>query len=278
MIDRLFDPIVKKMLRPKPGEPKPLPEDLARRAEDVTIDGPTLPMRAWVLRPERPAAGIVLFVHGWTSDGGRMAPVARAVVARGLTVVLIDLPGHGRTGPVEAYNAHMMVQDIGRAGAWIGSRADLAVLPAGLLGFSFGGLGSFNAAARDPRWRALVVMAAPMGPMQAAGLYLDGKGMPGAFLVGLMRKSVIRVVGVDPDDYDASRVAPRLRVPVLVIHGEKDHIVPVAHGEGLAKLVTPGFGEFLRVPGVDHNELLDEASVGERAASFLEEHVGRRTS
>jgi pimeloyl-ACP methyl ester carboxylesterase len=276
MLDRLFDPFVKKMLHPTPGEPKPLPEDLARRAEDVTIEGPTLPMRTWLIRPERPAAGIVLFVHGWTSDGGRMATLARAVTGRGLAVLLIDLPGHGRTGPVEAYNARMMVDDIGRARAWIDSRAELAVLPAGLLGFSFGGLGGYNAAARDPRWKALVVMAAPIGPMQAAGLYLDGKGLPGAFLVGLMRKSVIRVVGVDPDDYDASRVMPRVRVPVLVIHGEKDHIVPVSHGEGLAKLVTPGLGEFLRVPGVDHNELLDEASVCERAASFLAEHVEKR--
>src|SRR6185436_17519581 len=99
---------------------------------------------------------------------------------------------------------------------------DLLGLPSALLGYSFGGLGSYVAASRDPRWSALVVMAAPLGPMEAARLYLDGKGLPGRWLAGMMRGSFVRQIGVDPDTFDAAANLASIRVPVMIVHGEQD--------------------------------------------------------
>jgi pimeloyl-ACP methyl ester carboxylesterase len=276
MLDRLFDPLMRKMLHPPVRPARPLSEALAARVEDVTIPGAAMPLKGWLVRPTTDAVGIAVFVHGWSSDGGRLSPLAAAVVERGVAVLLVDLPGHGRTGPVPTYNAHLMVLDLKCVGDWVAKRSDLAALPAAILGYSFGGLGAYVSAARDPRWQALVLIAAPLGPMQATRLYLDGKGLPGKFLVKMMRRSAIRTLGVDPDDYDASRNLPRLAIPVLVVHGEDDRVVPVAHGEGLAALVPAGRGTFVRVPGAGHNDPIGDPAVGARVAAFLADHLASR--
>lgn len=278
MFDRLLDPLMRKLLRPPHRPPRPLPKALAERAEDVTIPGATMPLKGWLVRPEGEPVGLAVFVHGWSSDGGRMAPLAEPVVARGVAVLLVDLPGHGRTGRVETYNAYLLVEDVRRVRDWVAGRPDLAGLPTAVLGYSFGGLGAYVAAARDPRWSALVTIAAPLGPMQATRLYLDGRGLPGRWLVTLMRRSAIRVVGVDPDDYDAASNLPGLAVPALVVHGEADAIVPVAHGDGLASLLPEGRRSYIRVAGANHNGPLTDAEVGARIAAFLVDNLAGRAS
>jgi len=275
MLDRLVDPFVRRMLHPPRRVPRPLPAALAARAEDVSIPAATLPLKAWLLRADGRSAGTVAVVHGWSSDGGRMAPIATHIVARGMAALLVDLPGHGRTGPVASYNAALMVDDLRSVRDWIAMRDDLPARPAAILGYSFGGLGAYVAASRDPRWVALVVLAAPLGPMEAARLYLDGKGLPGRWLGGMVRRSFLRTVGVDPDTFDAARNLASIRVPAMIVHGENDEVVPVWHAERIESAVPAGLGTLLRVPGAGHNAVLVDDAVGVRVAEFLLTHLAR---
>jgi len=246
-----------------------LPAALLARAEDVSIPGRRFLLKAWLLRPDGPPAGIVVIVHGWGGDAGRMAPLAAHVVARGMAVLLVDLPGHGRTGPVPRYNAALMVDDLRAVRDWIAKRDELRRLPAAIMGYSFGGLGSYVAASRDPRWEALVVLAAPLGPMEAARVYLDGKGLPWRWLGGMVRGSFIRAVGVDPDSFDGDRNLASIRVPVMIVHGENDEVVPVGHAERLHAVVPAELGTLMRVPRAGHSAILVDEDVGARVAEFL---------
>ncbi len=56
---------------------------------------------------------------------------------------------------------------------------------------------------------------------------------------------------------NAERVAA-LQVPVLVVHGTRDTIIPFAEGEALYAAAQPG-AEFLAIDGADHNDLFDVA-------------------
>ena len=273
MLGRLVDPFVRRMLNPPPPESRPLPAALAARAEDVTIPGNTLPIKAWFVRAEGRVMGTVAFVHGWGHDAGRMAKLAAHVVARGMTALLVDLPGHGRTGPVASYNAALMVDDLRAVRDWIAKRDELRGLPAAILGFSFGGLGAYVAASRDPRWAALVVVAAPLGTMEAARIYLDDKGLPGKWLDGMVRRSFIRAIGVDPESFDAAQNLGSIRVPVLIVHGEKDEVVPVWHAERLEAAIPAGLATVVRVAAVGHSGVLDDGAVGARVAGFLYEQL-----
>ncbi len=269
MLDRFVDPLLRRILHPPRPVAHSLPAAMATSAEDVTIPGKVLPMKAWLVRAEGRAEGLVLFVHGWGHDAGRMAPLAAHVMAQGMSALLVDLPGHGRTGPVERYNAALMVDDLRSVRNWIAARSELAAVPSAILGFSFGGLGVYAAASRDPRWAALVLIAAPHGAMEAARIYLDGKGLPATWLDGLVRRAFVRAVGAEPETFDAERNLSSSRVPVLIVHGEDDEVVPIAHAEQLEASAPRGLATMLRVPGAGHSAVLTDESVGEQVASFL---------
>jgi pimeloyl-ACP methyl ester carboxylesterase len=202
-----------------------------------------------------------------------MGPLAAHVVARGMSALLVDLPGHGRTGPVASYHAALMVDDLSAVRDWIATRDDLRGLPVAILGFSFGGLGTYVAASRDARWAALVVIAAPLGTMEAARIYLDDKGLPGRWLHGMVRRSFIRTAGVDPESFDAARNLGSIRVPVMIVHGEKDDVVPAWHAERLEAAIPAGLATVVRVPGAGHSGVLDDEAVGARVAGFLHEQL-----
>src|ERR1044071_8857608 len=143
MLERLADPLVRRMLHPPRRGPRALPAALASRAEDVSIAAPKFLLKGWLLRADQVSQGTVVLVHGWGGDAGSMAPLAAHIVSRGMTALLVDLPGHGRTGPVGSYNAALMVDDIRAVRDWVAKRDDLRGLSAALLGFSFGGLGAY---------------------------------------------------------------------------------------------------------------------------------------
>ena len=53
----------------------------------------------------------------------------------------------------------------------------------------------------------------------------------------MVRRSFIRTVGVDPEEFDAGANLASIRVPVMIVHGEKDEVVPVWHAERLEAAV-----------------------------------------
>lgn len=70
--------------------------------------------------------------------------------------------------------------------------------------------------------------------------------------------------------FDNAALAPRVRCPVLIVHGDADTIVPCEFGEKLRSLCA-GPAELIVVPGAGHNDLsLARAGpVGDRVGEFL---------
>lgn len=268
-VRRAGEEAVRRFFRPAARPPRPLPEALAPLAEDVTIPGPRVPFKAWLLRPEGGARGVAVFVPGWSSDGGRMARLAEPVLARGIACLLLDLPGHGRSQPVPHYNAVFMIEDLRAARDWIEGREDLSLLPAAIVGYSFGGLGAIVSLGRDPRWSAAATLAAPVGPLPAIEYYFRQRGLPGGILSRTLRGSIARVAGVDPDTLDARRHLREIDRPVLVIHGAADEVVPVSNAEALLGSAPPGRASLLVVERAGHDALRSHPEAGGRLAEFL---------
>ncbi len=73
------------------------------------------------------------------------------------------------------------------------------------------------------------------------------------------------------DQFRSSERIGRINAPVLVLHGERDNIVPIAFGEGLYSLVTSP-KRFVRFPHGGHNDL-DAHGAIEAARAFLAERT-----
>lgn len=48
------------------------------------------------------------------------------------------------------------------------------------------------------------------------------------------------------------------RVPLLVLHGERDEVIPVALGRALYEAANPP-KSFWQIPGATHNDMLEAA-------------------
>ena len=55
----------------------------------------------------------------------------------------------------------------------------------------------------------------------------------------------------------------------MIVHGEKDEVVPVWHADRLEAAVPAGLATVLRVPGANHSAVLEENAVGVGVAEFL---------
>jgi len=53
--------------------------------------------------------------------------------------------------------------------------------------------------------------------------------------------------------FDSMALAAKVRAPVMVIHGEADDMIPVAHGHALASAFPPG-ATLVTLPGINHND------------------------
>jgi fermentation-respiration switch protein FrsA (DUF1100 family) len=70
--------------------------------------------------------------------------------------------------------------------------------------------------------------------------------------------------------YDNLRKIPTVRMPILIIHGDEDRVVPFEMGQRLLDAAPEGT-QFFPVPGADHNDVLEMGGriYPERVRSFL---------
>ncbi len=124
----------------------------------------------------------------------------------------------------------------------------------GLFGFSMGGWAAINAAAMDPGIKAVAAVAPTGGPeMITPGMNESIEHLSRPLRVGstkaLARDFVRSVHAQDP-----ARSAARLRVPLLLVHGERDEIIPAAVSLRILA-ASPGPKKLVLARGARHDFL-----------------------
>ena len=206
--------VQRKLLFPRPdpaGAPAP-PAD----AQVVWLDTPSGRTEAWLLPPRGQGTGpapVLLFTHGnaelidyWPGDLDEPR-------SWGMAVLLVEYPGYGRSAgePSEASIAATMRA----AFDWVATEPSLDATRIVAYGRSLGG-GAIGTLVPGRRPAALVFESA----FASTRGFAHGYGAPG-FLVR--------------DPFDNLAALRGYRGPVLVLHGEHDEVIPVQHGEALAK-------------------------------------------
>ncbi|MEW5741807.1 MAG: alpha/beta hydrolase [Myxococcota bacterium] len=69
------------------------------------------------------------------------------------------------------------------------------------------------------------------------------------------------------DRFDSASRAPSIRVPVLVLHGPADEVIPFELGKALAAKFP--HARFVEVPGAGHNDLWDRRPTLDEAIRFV---------
>ena len=247
----MFDPLLRQMLYPAPplavGAPPP-------EVEEVALDGRGgEPVVAWA-GGAGAAAGrpVAIFFHGngeyleTMRRAGLFDELARLEVA----YLAVDYPGYGRSGGVPSERSLGAAADA--ALAWA-ARAHPG-RPVVVCGWSLGAAVSSQLAARHPKRIAGLVLLAPWTRLaDVAALHFPA----------LIVRAALR------GHYDTLAAAPGAAgLPALVVHGGRDHIIPVAQGERVAAALGPR-ARWVRVDEAGHNDLLASPIVWRELERFL---------
>ena len=206
----------------------------------------------WIPAARPPAAAHVVFFHGNAGNIAQRLAHARVLSDAGLDVLLFDYRGYGRSSgaPDEAGT----YRDARAAREAVLARP--GVDPAALvyLGESLGGAVATELAVAHPP-AALVLQSTFTSVRAMARLHYPV--VPAALV---------------PDAYPTKGRIGLVRAPVLVLHGDRDTIVPLSHGQALfAAAPEPKRMETIR--GAGHNDLLLVAgrAYGEAVADWARE-------
>ncbi len=205
----------------------------------ATADG--LELGAWHM----PGDPLIVVFHGNAGTRADRADLALGLAERGLGVLLTDYRGYGGN-PGEPTEEGLLAD--GRAAlAWAGERAGRVVS----FGESLGSGVSVALAGEDPP--DAVVLRSPFTSIAE----IAGAWMPfGASLVA--------------DRWDSMARIGKVAVPLLVIAGTRDGIVPITQSRSLFA-AAPGPKQMLEIPGADHNDwvLLAGDEVLDAIAAFV---------
>jgi len=260
-----------------PSQPGAAAQDVPLPDEIVGERGRRLFVRRWAPPPgTTEVRAPVVLVHGYAEHSGRYDHVGSAFATSGAVTWAMDLRGHGRSeGPranIERLEWALADLDqlVGRAGAGVV-----------MFGHSLGGaLAAAYAATRPGKLRGLVLSAPAVHlasrpawqvwPVRALAAVAPGTGVARVRPEGLSRDpQVVNSFIDDPlvwhgrapartviEMYRAGRLARRaageLTVPLLVVHGEADPIVPVSSSQEFFSAVAGPDKELVVLPGFRH--------------------------
>jgi len=216
-------------------------------------------LHAWWIPAEGQTQGVLLYLHGNGVNIGANAFHASRFQRMGLSVLLIDYRGYGKSEG--AFPSEAAVYE-DAAAAWQYLTAERKIDPAQILiyGHSLGGAIAIDLAIRHPT---------------AAGLIVQSSFTSMSNMVH--RSTAFGFLPIDlllTQRFDSIRKVSQLRMPTLFIHGMEDTRVPADMSEALYAAARQPKRLWL-VPYAGHNDVADIAGAEyfRVVESFLKQYV-----
>ena len=210
--------------------------------------------------------------------------ICHALAASGFTVLRFDFSGNGQSeGEFTASNYSKQIAEMKTAAALL---ATYGVSWLGLAGHSMGAMVAILAAPESESIRAVCGLAARSTVIKEQDLLsaaqmrvLEKTGRVG-FVSRGRSLELTREMFSDASRYDFEPAVRSLRQPFLLVHGDRDEIIPVEEAYRLQRYRPLGT-KVVIIPGADHMFSGDEHRrmvTGVVVTWFKEQAMGRRGS
>jgi hypothetical protein len=214
----------------------------------ATADG--LRLGGWYKRPADAGAPVIVHFHGNAGHIGDRAPLMRGYIEAGFGVLLAEYRGYGGN-PGKPTEAGLYAD--GRAALAFTAGQGIAAERIVLYGESLGTAVAVRLAAETPV--GAVVLEAPF---------------TSAVDVGAAAYPFVPVRWLMLDRFDSLPRIAAIKAPLLVLHGEQDSTVPIAHGRRVLEAAAePKEGRFFEAAG--HSDLHD-FGIADDVIAFLARH------
>jgi pimeloyl-ACP methyl ester carboxylesterase len=229
-------------------------------ARPLRLAVPSGELHAYDWPAATPDAPTVLLVHGWISHAARLAALVRALGEHGFRVVAFDAPAHGRSSGRQAdlqsfrTAIHAVLEACGPVQA--------------VLAHSFGALTTAKWLAED---RPAGVRAAVLvGMMRDAGYVFESFALAMALnpqVLARFRELFRGRYGIYPEQLATTELVRQVPLPVLLVHGELDELVPAEHASEIAAHLHDG--QLLIAPLLSHGAPLRDPATLASICDFL---------
>jgi pimeloyl-ACP methyl ester carboxylesterase len=222
-------------------------------------------LEVWKIEPDGKSRGIVLLIHGWSRNRDRMTHRGRFFGKWGYTVIIPSVRDHGNSSPQIGMNALRFSEDIQSIMDWIGE-------PVILYGHSAGSGGAAIAAWKQPEMVKLLFLEGsyPYTDEMLLSLFrYHGRwfyfffGKAVLFWMNLFYRGKL-------DRLSPAVLAPDLKMPVMVIHGEKDQRFPVSFAFAIKDKLKKDLSEIYIAPGARHSEASHTPGYAGAVKAFLD--------
>lgn len=226
---------------------------------------PEIRLAAYVWPGPRPDSPTVLLAHGWEWQAGRWEAFIEPLRAAGWRVVAYDAPAHGQSDGQMSTLLDYTAAVRSVAEAVGGVRA--------IVGHSFGGMATFWLVGQGHGVeRALPGVDRVVSISAATDVEFLLHGYT-SFEAGdetlrqAFREEFKRRIGGYPAEFDAAQVGARFAQPALIVHDQRDLVVPFAQAQVYATRLPQA--ELHATSGLGHRLILRDAGVVARVVDFL---------
>lgn len=220
-----------------------VPAGVQQKVFDVNVDGllqhyTLLIPAARLAQNSRPLSAVLVLHSGFSGDDPSSADIARLLAQQGMMVVMPAYRGEVRKvdgqksqGRIEFCRGE--VDDAYAGLTWLRQQPGVDPARIGVLGSSHGGCIALQLGRRVPWLRAIVTLSAPL---EAASLlkHLEDKPYQTFFYNGILAAKLKSYTQTTPSEHPMSYIErsplfgiAEAQIPMLIIHGTSDSIVPV---------------------------------------------------
>ena len=226
------------------------------------VDGGYLEL--WRIEPRGSSRGVVVFAHGWGRNRDRMVSRARYFGQWGFTTVIHSARDHGQSSPCRFMNAVKFAEDIEAVLEWVRE-------PVILYGHSAGAAGAIIAASTNPEKIKLLFLEACYANTKEALLSLYRWFNPffGTFFGPMILFWMNLFYRNKLDTVSPERLAPFLKMPVMLIHGAKDRRFPLEFAIRLRDSFSNRQIQLYVAEGAGHSDSSLTRGYKEAVQSFL---------
>ncbi len=200
-----------------------------------------------LFKTNRHSKGVIFFLHGNMRSMERWGKLSEVFNPMGYDFWVVDYRGYGKSEG-KLSGEEQLHDDMERVFHVVRERYGDKIT---LMGFSIG-TGPTARLGSEYDIQQMILMAPYFSVRQ---LVQERVPLAPAFLVKFPLKTY--------------EWLPKVKAPILIIHGDKDKVIPFRHGVELSRLLKPG-DRFIRIPGQGHHEMLKNKKVVEAIRDFLD--------
>ena len=193
----------------------------------------------WVPAEQNPEERVIIDLHGNRNNIGANVPYAQKFRQMGLSVLLVDYRGFGRSTnrfPSE----ETVYEDVEAVWNYLVNKRQIKPENIYIFGHSLGGAIAINLASNHPNLGGLIIESSFTNIINM----VDYKKKYRIFPVNLILNQ----------RFDSLAKVPTLKMPILFTHGTEDTLIPPSMSEALfAAAAEPK--QLLLVPGAGHNNV-----------------------